>query len=244
METQTQSLTLPNKHHVTDLIICHYHQVGHVGATQVLAGIRTPFTSVGIDYFGPLPVKLKRSRVKRYGCIFTCLTMRAIHIEESQDLSTYSFLLAFTRCVSRHGAPTEIYSDNGTNFRGAECEVRRALETWNETRITESMRRRDVQWYFNPTHASHRGGVWERMIQSVRKILRALLGTQIVNEETLLTIKTEVVKILNDRPLTKLSEDPKELEALTPNHLCCLTVITALPLEAFLPLLQTGSIFK
>ena len=254
-------IILPNKHHVTDLIIRHYHQVGHVGATQVLAAIRrnfwilkggtavrrvisrcikcrkpeqqimaplpvaritpadAPFTSVGVDYFGPIHVKLKRSRVKRYGCIFTCLTMRAIHIEVSQDLSTDSFLLAFSRFVSRRGAPTEIYSDNGTNFRGAECEVRRALETWNQTRITESMRRRDVQWYFNPPHASHRGGVWERMIRSVRKILRALLGTQIVNDETLLTSMTEVEKILNDHPLTKLSEDPKDLEALTPNHL-------------------------
>ena len=83
----------------------------------------------------------------------------------------------------------------------------------------ESMLRRDVQWYFNPPHASHRGGAWEKMIRSVRNILRALLGTEIVNDVTLLTIMTEVEKILNDRPLTKLSEDPKDLEALTPNHL-------------------------
>ena len=173
--TSKHPIILPNKHHVTDLIIRHYHQVGHVGATQVLAAIRrkfwilkggtavrrviskcikcrklnakpeqqimaplpvaritpadAPFTSVGVHYFGPIHVKLKRSRVKRYGCIFTCLTMRAIHIEVSQDLSTDSFLMAFSIFVSRRGAPTEIYSDNGTNFRGADCEVRRALET-------------------------------------------------------------------------------------------------------------------
>ena len=114
-----------------------------------------PFTSVGINYFGPIPVKLKRSRVKRYGSIFTCLTMRAIHIEVLQDLSTDSFLMAFTRFVSRRGASTEVYSDNGTNFRGAECEVKRALETWNHSCITESMRRRNVQWYFNPPYTSH-----------------------------------------------------------------------------------------
>ena len=143
-------IILPNKHHVTDIIIRHYHQVGHVGGTQVLAAIRrkfwilksgtavrrviikcrkfnakpeqqimaplpvahitpedAPFTSVSVDYFGPTPVKLKRSRVKRYGCIFTCLTMRAIHIGVSQDLSTDSFLLPFSRSVSRRGAPTK-----------------------------------------------------------------------------------------------------------------------------------------
>ena len=146
--------------------------------------------------------------MKRYGCIFTCLTMRAIHIEMSQDLSIDSFLLAFTRFVSRRGAPTEVYSDSGTNFRGAEREVKRTLETWNQSRITESMRRRDVQWYFNPPYASHQGGAWERMILSIR-ILRALLGTQIVNNKTLLTITTEVEKILNNHPLMKLSEDPR-----------------------------------
>ena len=96
--------------------------------------------------------------------------MRAIHIEVSQDLSTDSFLLAFNRFVSRRGAPTEVYSDNGTNFRGAECEVKRALEKWNQSRITESMHRHNVQWYFNPPYASHRGGAWERMIRSVRRI--------------------------------------------------------------------------
>ena len=57
------------------------------------------------------------------------------------------------------------------------------------------------------------------MIRSVCKIVRALLGTQIVNDETLLTIIIEVETILNDRPLTKLSEDPMDQEALTPNHL-------------------------
>ena len=71
------------------------------------------------------------------------------------------------------------------------------------------------------------------MIRSVRRILRALLGTQIVNDETLLTIMTKVEKIVNDRPLTKLSEDPKDLEPLTPNHLLLsqCTVITVSPRE-------------
>ena len=51
-----------------------------------------PFGHVGIDYFGPFNVRQTRSTVKRYGCVFTCLTVRAIHIEIAYSMSTDSFL--------------------------------------------------------------------------------------------------------------------------------------------------------
>ena len=51
-----------------------------------------PFSSVGIDYFGPLKVKWRRGTAKRYGCIFTCLAIRGFHIEIAQDLTTDSFI--------------------------------------------------------------------------------------------------------------------------------------------------------
>jgi hypothetical protein len=136
------------------------------------------FSSVDIDYFGPLFVKLKRSVVKRYGCVFTCIVIRAVHIEVSYDLSTDSFIQAFMRFVSRRGPPTKVFSDNGTNFKGAETEIKEALTKWNQDRISRSLRSRDIEWNFNPPAASHAGGVWERMIRSIRKILRSLMTDQ------------------------------------------------------------------
>ena len=181
-----------------------------------------PFSSVGVDFFGPILVKVKRSHAKRYGCVFTCLAIRAVHIEVAHDLTSDSFIQAFTRFVSRRGAPREIFSDNGTNFRGAETEIKVALRRWNSDRIDASLRSRGIQWFFNPPLGSHAGGVWERRIRSIRKILRVLLGNQLVDDQTLLTFFAEVEKILNDRPLFPPSSDPRDSEPLTPSKLLLL----------------------
>ena len=80
--------------------------------------------------------------------------------------------------LATEGKPKEIYSDNGTNFTGAERELRETLERQDQAKIYNSLRSNDVQWSFNPPEASHQGGIWECMIRSVRKILGALLKEQ------------------------------------------------------------------
>ena len=99
-----------------------------------------PFAAVGIDYFGPFYITRGKSTRsartiltnKRYGCIFTCLRYRAVHIEIASDLSTDSFINAVFRFVARRGPPLMIYSDNGTNFRGAELDILDAMKRWNQ----------------------------------------------------------------------------------------------------------------
>ena len=70
------------------------------------------FSNVGVDCFVPYLVKRARSLEKRYGCIFTCLTIRAIHIEILHSLDVNSFLNAFYRFVARRGKPKVVRSDN------------------------------------------------------------------------------------------------------------------------------------
>jgi hypothetical protein len=66
-----------------------------------------------------------------------------------------------------------------------------------------------MEWHFNSPAASYAGRVWERMIRSIRKILRSILGNQLVNDETFLTVITEVEKILKDRPLIRVTSKPQ-----------------------------------
>ena len=94
---------------------------------------------MGIDYFGPFLVKQGRSEVKRYGCIFTCLTSRAIHLEVAHTLETDSFLAALLRFMSRRGSPKVIRSDNGTNLTRA-CGIHTELESAEDQRFSSSER--------------------------------------------------------------------------------------------------------
>ncbi|KAK3735155.1 hypothetical protein QZH41_020254, partial [Actinostola sp. cb2023] len=194
---------------------------------------KPPFTYVGVDCFGPFTVRRGRTTAKRYGVLFTCLTTRAIHIEVAYSMDTESFINSLRRFVSRRGQPDEIRSDNGGNFVKGEKELRMAIQDWNQTQIHEYLLQHNVKWIFNPPAASHHGGVWERCIRTVRKVMKALLKQQVLDDEGLNTLMCEVESIVNGRLITKVSDDPKDLDALTPNHLLLLRAGTATPPGVF-----------
>jgi len=177
-----------------------------------------PFTFTGVDYFGPIDVVVGRSRQKRYGALFTCLSTRAVHVEVSHTLSTDSFIMALRRFIARRGCPIKLFSDNGTNFVGAERELEECLETLDQTQIHDEMANRGIQWNFIPPHSPHMGGTWERLVQSIKKSLYAILQCQAPRDEVLLTLLTEAENMVNSRPLTIVSSDPDDPEAITPNH--------------------------
>lgn len=181
-----------------------------------------PFSAVGVDCFGPYYVKQGRGNVKRYGVLFTCLAIRAIHIEIIDSLSTDSFINALRRFIARRGQVKVIRCDRGTNFVAAEKEIRNAMKEWRQSDIAGTLLQRDVQWIFNPPYASHHGGSWERQIRTVRKVLNGVLTEQTFNHETLVTVMCEVESIINSRPLTVVSGDVDDLIPITPNHLLTL----------------------
>jgi hypothetical protein len=177
------------------------------------------FTSVGVDYFGPILVKHGRKNEKKYGCIFTCLVTRAVHVEVADSLTTDSFLNCLHRFIARRGAPRLIRSDNGTNFIGADRELRQELTRWDHDQLQNDLNEHRIKWIFNTPAASHMGGVWERQIRSIKRVLAGLTREQTLTHEALVTLLVIAEGILNNRPITAVSSDPRDLEALTPNHL-------------------------
>ena len=192
-----------------------------------------PFTYLGIDCFGPIEVKQGRSLVKRYGCFFTCLTVRAVHIEILRSASADSMINAMRRFISIRGYPKEIRSDNGTNFTGADEELRNAVQQWNQQRINNFCAQREIKWTFNRPDASHMGGVWERIIQTAKRVLKALLKGQVVTDEVLSTVTAKVVNIVNIRPLTRNSDSVSDDEPISPNQLLHLCPTPSLPPGVF-----------
>ena len=186
---------------------------------QRLSPDQPPFTFTGLDFFGPIHTKLARKEFKRYGCLFTCLASRAVHLEMAYDLSTDSFLSAFSRFVARRGRPTEVLSDNGTNFVGGERELREQLKEIDQTTVESWMVRREIKWKFIAARSPHWGGVWERLVKSTKTIMTSILKGQRLTDELFHTTLCIVEEILNDRPLTKTSTDSRDLQPLTPNML-------------------------
>ena len=177
-----------------------------------------PFTNTGVDYFGPFYVTIRRTTGKRWGFLFTCLTTRAVHVEIVTSMDTSSCVMGVERFVSRRGTPAMIWSDNGTNFIGAEKELRESIEKWNVVNIAAELAHKGIKSRFNPPSAPHQGGIWERLVRSFKRVLYTVLGTRRLKDEVLHTIFCLMENALSSRPLTPVIADPCDLNALTPNH--------------------------
>lgn len=88
----------------------------------------------------------------------------------------------------------------------------------NDAGLNAYLKDTGCMWIFNPPHASHMGGSWERLIGVARQILDGMLiqkPTRLTHE-ILVTLMAEVMAIINARPLVPVSTDPDSPEILTP----------------------------
>ena len=153
--------------------------------------------SISVDCFGPFVVKRGRGTAPRFGCFFMCLTTRAIHIEVVPSSDMDSFLNVFYRFMAHRGEPEVGRSDNGTNLAGADRELKHEMGQVDSARLGREL-------------ASHMGGVWERQIRMVRRVLSGLTREQLLTDESLYTLMTIAEEIVNNRPVTSQSDDPRD----------------------------------
>lgn len=133
-------------------------------------------------------------------------------------MDTSSCINAIQRFKVYKGEPREFFSDNGSNFHGADNVLKSEFAKLNQDLIQQEFTSTEQKWTFNPPKASNMGGVWERLIQTVKRCLKQMLTTKTPTHEMLVTLFAEAENIVNSRPLTYISLDSADDEALTPNH--------------------------
>jgi len=199
------------------------------------------FSRVGLDYAGPLQIKLgyvrKLTVLKAYVCIFVSLTIKAVHLELVSDLTTEAFIAALRRFIARRGKPSLLWSDHGSNFVGAVSELKE-LSNFLQKQQTQGVvadfcSTRNIVWKYIPERAPHFGGLWEAAVKSTKYHLKRVVGSVKLTFEELATVLTQIEACLNSRPLTPLNTGGDGVEALTPGHFLIGRPLESLPDPSF-----------
>ena len=126
----------------------------------------TPFTYTGHDYLGPMYIKEK---AETSICLFTCLTVCAIHLEIIQDMSAYNFLLALHHFIARRGMPKEITSDNASQFKVIASTTEKALrKIFSDPEVITYLANKGITWCAITEFAPWMGGYYERLVGLVK----------------------------------------------------------------------------
>lgn len=203
-----------------------------------------PFTHCGVDYAGPIKLKLYkggrcRTIVPGYVAVFVCLATRAIHLEAVSELTTDAFIASLKRFLGTHGFVQHMYSDNGTQFKGATTELEKLLFIAiqeAENYVAPLLANDSIEWHFNPPSAPHFGGIFEAGVKSMKYHIKRILGNSNFTYEELTTVLYQTVGVLNSRPICALKDDIDDLEALTPGHFIMLSPPISLPEPSLLKL--------
>ncbi|XP_062713787.1 uncharacterized protein LOC134290629 [Aedes albopictus] len=195
-----------------------------------------PFLRVGVDYCGPFLIKYPVRRAtptKHYVAIFICLVTKAVHLELASDLTSEAFLAAFKRFVARRGKPILVMCDNATNFVGAKRQLDELRQLFIDQTFQESIVRGavedDIEFRFIPARSPNFGGLWEAAVKSFKGHFKRTIGDRVLQYDEMITVLPQVEAILNSRPLTPVSNDPLDFEALTPGHFLVQRPLTAVP---------------
>ncbi|XP_011699812.1 PREDICTED: uncharacterized protein LOC105457069 [Wasmannia auropunctata] len=196
-----------------------------------------PFSCVGIDFCGPIYVREGSRRnsknIKAYVSIFVCLATKAVHLEVVSNMTTDAFLNAFKRFIARRGRPSDVFSDNGTNFVGANRELEELRNLFNQEehkhKIIDETSNEQIKWHFIPPRAPHFGGLWEATVKAFKKHFYKIASDVALTFEEASTLVVQIEAILNSRPLSGMSNDPNDFSYISAGHFLIGDVIVSHP---------------
>ncbi|XP_014361661.2 uncharacterized protein LOC106713372 [Papilio machaon] len=176
-----------------------------------------PFKIAGVDFTGFINIRFSPGRgakcYKGYICLFVCFVTKAIHLEAVSDLTSSGFIAAFQRFVSRRGYCETLYSDNGTNFIGADRELGEMFDRAKSKlpdELQHLLANEGTAWKYSPPHGPNFGGLWEAGVRSTKMHLKRIIGDSTLTFEELTTVLTQIEACLNSRPLSYLSDNPND----------------------------------
>lgn len=156
------------------------------------------------------------SPTKGYVRVFVCLVTRAVQLELTSSHYSEDFLATLSRFISRRGQCQRLFSDNRTNFVGANRELLIKFREFNRnSEIHEFLSARSITWQFSSPSSPHFGGLWEAAVKSAKRHLYCITkGVSMTYDETT-TLLCQIEAVLFSRPLIPLSSSPSDSTALT-----------------------------
>ena len=197
-----------------------------------------PFSNIGVDFAGPLFISNKGNESKVYICLFTCASTRAVHLELVESLHAESFLCCFRRFAARRGLPRLIVSDNAKTFKYCSKEIYKIVRS---PVVQEYFVKKGIEWRFIPELSPWFGSYWERLVGSVKRCLRRVIGQSKLSYDEMQTVLVEAEGVVNSRPITYVYGDSEGVSyALSPSHLIYGRRITSEPSDSLFEIVSTN----
>ncbi|UYV75102.1 hypothetical protein LAZ67_12002471 [Cordylochernes scorpioides] len=207
LEDYKSPILLPRKHPLVKKLIEEYHlKFCHAGVLFLM-------NELGEKYW------ILQSRIAVKRVVRQCVTCRKL---TAKSVITEEAPLPKERIMT-----TNVFEIIGVDLTGPlylkgqakvwtviyTCSVYRAID-WKKLQESDCVK--PIQWRFNPPFAAWWGGWWERLIRSMKNLLKRTLGKATLRKEQLVKMLEEVQSIMNGRPLTYISEEMEDPQPLTP----------------------------